>query len=58
MAPIALASGCVITFAVTLKLSSNKLLTLPSTSSRTLAGTAPVAGKSNRKRPGEFSDPA
>ena len=34
------------------------MLTRDSTSFRTDAGTAPVLGKSKRKRPGEFSDPA
>ena len=44
--------------AVTSKLSSKSVLTRDSTSSKTLTGTEPVDGKSKRKRPGEFSEPA
>ena len=44
--------------AVTSRLSSSNALTRDSTSFKTVGETAPVAGKSKRKRPGEFSDPA
>ena len=58
MAPSSLAFAWLILSAVTSRLSSNKVLTRDSTSFKTLTGTDPVAGKSKRNRPGEFSEPA
>ena len=58
IAPISLAWACDILSATTSRLSKSKVFTRDSTSSNTDAETAPVAGKSKRKRPGEFSEPA
>ncbi len=58
IAPESCACCCVITAARTGKSSSNSALTRASTSISTEGGTAEVALKSNRNRPGAFSDPA
>ena len=57
MAPVARACSCVINSAVTARLSKSNSLTRASTSANTDCGTAPALGKSNLKRPGEFSEP-
>ena len=58
MAPSSLAFAWLMLSAVTSRLSNRRVLTRDSTSFRTLTGTEPVAGKSKRNRPGEFSEPA
>ena len=58
MAPNFFASAWLMTSALTSRLFRSKVFTRDSTSFSTESGTAPVAGKSNRKRPGEFSEPA
>ena len=58
IAPDLTASAWLITSACTDRSSSTTSLTRASTSRITDAGTAPVAEKSKRKRPGAFSEPA
>ena len=58
MAPMAFACGCVISCAVTRRFSIRSELTRCSTSRITDIGRLPEDGKSKRKRPGAFSEPA
>ena len=58
IAPDLRASSWVISSACTARSASTRSLTRASTSAIADAGTAPVAEKSNRKRPGAFSEPA
>ena len=58
IAPERTASSWVITSACTPRSASTRSLTRASTSSIADCGTAPVAEKSKRNRPGEFSEPA
>ena len=58
IAPDLTASAWVITSACTSRSSRITALTRASTSTITESGTAPVAEKSKRKRPGAFSEPA
>ena len=57
-APIALASSIEVWYARTVRSPMSTRLTSSSTSRRTVTGTAPDAVKSNRRRPGAFSEPA
>ena len=57
-APIARASSIEVWYARTLRSSISTRLTSSSTSRRTVTGTAPDEVKSNRSRPGAFSEPA
>ena len=58
IAPDFTASSWLMISACTERSASTRSLTRASTSVMTEAGTAPSAAKSNRNRPGEFSDPA
>ena len=58
IAPDFTASAWLITSACTARSASTRSLTRASTSSITDVGTEPVAEKSNRNRPGAFSEPA
>ena len=57
MAPIARASSCVMVWAETARSSMSTSLTCCSTSRSTSGATAVGLGKSNRRRPGAFSEP-